>query len=115
MSESEGWAGGAGGGEANTNADASLGAEQRHEAMALRERLVLEARTLRAAIERVHAGTYGICTACAEPIAERRLLAQPSAELCVPCLSDVESRVKRRGPRARWVDESGPDVDWRTP
>ncbi|MEG9225404.1 TraR/DksA family transcriptional regulator [Aeromicrobium sp. Sec7.5] len=38
-----------------------------------------------AALERVAAGTYGICEECGEPIAEGRLEARPVARTCISC------------------------------
>jgi len=45
-------------------------------------------RTLRqidAALARLHAGRYGLCAKCSEPIPVARLKALPFATLCVPC------------------------------
>jgi len=57
---------------------------------------VLEAldRTLRqidTALQRLHAGSYGSCAACGDPIPIARLRAVPFATLCVPCQSARES------------------------
>jgi RNA polymerase-binding transcription factor DksA len=38
-----------------------------------------------AALTRVAAGTYGVCTACGEAIAPGRLRARPAAALCIAC------------------------------
>lgn len=38
-----------------------------------------------AALDRIEAGTYGICTNCGRPIAEERLEARPWADLCIDC------------------------------
>ncbi len=38
-----------------------------------------------AAIARMDAGTYGICTHCGEPIDPARLKALPSAAMCLRC------------------------------
>ena len=40
---------------------------------------------LRAAIERLDDGTYGVCLQCEEQIAPKRLKAIPWAELCIIC------------------------------
>lgn len=43
-------------------------------------------------------GTYGICKNCGEPIDWQRLLAQPTAELCIDCKNEqeeLESRIPR--------------------
>lgn len=45
---------------------------------------------LRAAIARIDDGSYGVCIACGEDIAERRLAAQPTALRCVPCEAAAE-------------------------
>jgi len=37
------------------------------------------------AVERLDAGTYGTCVRCAEPIAEARLEARPTARTCIRC------------------------------
>ncbi len=38
-----------------------------------------------AALGRIAHGAYGVCTACDEPINERRLVALPWAEHCIVC------------------------------
>ena len=40
---------------------------------------------LRAAQERIAAGTYGTCESCGRPIAPERLEARPEARTCVTC------------------------------
>jgi DnaK suppressor protein len=40
---------------------------------------------IEAARQRMAAGTYGVCTDCAQPIDERRLMARPTAARCAPC------------------------------
>lgn len=37
------------------------------------------------ALERLAAGTYGICVECGEPIAPSRLEARPAARTCITC------------------------------
>lgn len=46
---------------------------------------VQDARDIRAARERLAAGTYGVCTDCGEAIAYERLLAYPTAKRCIHC------------------------------
>lgn len=43
-----------------------------------------------AALRRVDAGTYGVCTDCKHPIAAARLTALPEAERCTECASNAE-------------------------
>ena len=38
-----------------------------------------------AALERIDAGTYGVCTSCGREIGEERLEAIPYAALCIDC------------------------------
>ena len=40
-----------------------------------------------AALERWHAGDYGVCTSCGSEIPTERLEVRPFAEQCVPCAS----------------------------
>jgi RNA polymerase-binding protein DksA len=51
-----------------------------------------EARTdiesIRAAIQRLENGSYGVCVECGEPIAEARLKALPVALLCIDCAEE---------------------------
>jgi DnaK suppressor protein len=44
------------------------------------------------ALERIHAGTYGVCESCGKPIGKARLLAFPRATLCVECKQREERR-----------------------
>jgi RNA polymerase-binding transcription factor DksA len=46
---------------------------------------VQDVRDIRAARERVSAGTYGVCVDCGETIAYERLLAYPTAKRCIHC------------------------------
>ncbi|HEU5280171.1 MAG TPA: TraR/DksA C4-type zinc finger protein [Gaiellaceae bacterium] len=45
-----------------------------------------------AALKRIEAGTYGICTNCGKQIPEERLEALPWATLCIDCQRDRERR-----------------------
>ncbi len=36
-------------------------------------------------IQRIDAGTWGLCQRCGEPVAPQRLEAMPTAELCISC------------------------------
>jgi RNA polymerase-binding transcription factor DksA len=42
---------------------------------------------LAAASDRLHAGAYGTCVACGQAVSFERLLAFPTAEMCVSCAS----------------------------
>jgi len=47
-------------------------------------------REIDAALERIDAGTYGVCMNCGTQITEERLDAVPYAVLCVPCKREEE-------------------------
>lgn len=49
------------------------------------------ARRIRAAINRVDDGSYGICVDCEEEIALKRLKAIPWAERCIRCQEDADN------------------------
>jgi DnaK suppressor protein len=53
--------------------------------LALREKAEHHLAEVRAALERLDAGTYGTCTECGQPIAEERLEALPWAAHCIDC------------------------------
>ena len=47
------------------------------------------------ALERLAAGSYGLCDDCGQPIPPKRLEARPTATLCVSCQSKRELRANR--------------------
>ncbi len=50
-----------------------------------------------AALARISAGEFGLCTDCGDSISEQRLLAFPQAEKCIDCASLDEERERRAG------------------
>jgi DnaK suppressor protein len=44
------------------------------------------------ALERIEAGTFGLCEECGEPIAKPRLQAIPYAKHCIECAREMERR-----------------------
>jgi DnaK suppressor protein len=52
---------------------------------------------VQAALERLEAGTYGICEICGKPIAEGRLEAMPAARYCVEDQAKLAKRTPQRG------------------
>ena len=44
-----------------------------------------------AALNRIAAGTYGLCTRCGRPIAPARLEVLPSASACIECQSRADA------------------------
>lgn len=51
-------------------------------------------RLVEEALDRLDTGDYGICVACDEPIAEKRLLALPWARYCVTCQENAGLQVE---------------------
>ncbi len=43
-----------------------------------------------AALDRIDAGTFGVCSLCGRPIGLDRLRARPTAELCIACALTVD-------------------------
>ncbi len=50
----------------------------------------LQARAIRAALQRMADGSYGRCVSCGELIAPRRLAALPYATQCIACVTRAE-------------------------
>jgi DnaK suppressor protein len=48
------------------------------------------ARLLRASLDRIANGTYGICVSCEDPVPSKRLAAVPWAPLCLSCQEKAE-------------------------
>jgi DnaK suppressor protein len=77
--------------------DSSVGRLSRVDAMQVQEmRLALlrrkreEVVRLESALRLIESGKYGICNGCGKEIPERRLEAVPDAQMCVPCLTEVQ-------------------------
>lgn len=60
--------------------------------MTLEENLRSTLAEVRAALERMDAGTYAICAKCCADIPAERLEAVPTASLCITCKEAEESR-----------------------
>ena len=52
---------------------------------------------IREALERIDAGTYGVCELCGCDISEKRLLARPVTTMCIACKSRMEDLERARG------------------
>ncbi len=50
---------------------------------------------INAAMERIEAGTFGLCEACDVPIGEKRLIAMPQCTLCIDCQEEAEQNEKQ--------------------
>ena len=54
-------------------------------AKGLRERESVRLAMIQEALRRLDAGTYGVCTACSDPVAPERLYVFPESETCAHC------------------------------
>ena len=70
--------------------DMTLQAAERELAMKGLDRRAGLVRQLRAALDRIEDGTYGICCECEEEIAPKRLKAIPWAQLCIQCQEEAD-------------------------
>lgn len=68
--------------------------------LALRRRMEARRKEIEDALTRMDTGVYGICEDCGDDIAPARLLANPTARLCVHCQADREAD-RRRAPYSR--------------
>lgn len=69
--------------------DAMQGQAMAIEAQRRRE---IQLQRIHAALLRIQSGDYGLCAACEEEIAIRRLESDPAATLCIACASRQEQR-----------------------
>src|ERR1700732_4502984 len=65
-------------------------AQDRDFAMGAIDRDSLRLREIRAALERINSGSFGICLNCEEEIAAKRLAAVPWTALCIVCQEAAE-------------------------
>jgi DnaK suppressor protein len=64
--------------------------------MKLADRDRRELLEIRAALAKLHQGTYGICESCENEISRERLRNIPQSRLCIECQSTLESKQKLR-------------------
>jgi DnaK suppressor protein len=73
-------------------------------------RKLLYSKKIDEALAKIVAGTYGECGVCGEIIAFKRLLARPTATLCVDCKSDQEKEeIRRRNPNSTPISDWEPE------
>jgi DnaK suppressor protein len=65
-------------------------AAELHLAISNIDRESKELRNARAALRRIHEGTFGVCEECDETIPPKRLAAIPWASLCIGCQEAVD-------------------------
>jgi RNA polymerase-binding protein DksA len=71
-------------------ADQGTDAQEREKAFMFASREGKFLTYLDRALERIKAGTYGLCMECSQPISKARLEAVPTATLCIACKSKKE-------------------------
>lgn len=83
------------------NHPADLGTEnfERSKDFSIRESRLSRLRRIEEALERIDAGTFGICLRCGETISPERLEAVPEAPLCLLCREYEEDAAEERGRR----------------
>jgi DnaK suppressor protein len=70
-------------------ADSSQVTAERGEAEALAAQLQDALADVMKALNKLDAGTYGVCERCGKPIAPARLEAKPASAFCIDCASAV--------------------------
>jgi DnaK suppressor protein len=70
-------------------------AQERDFAMGTINRESTRLREIRAALQRIHNGSFGICVNCEEEISAKRLVAVPWTPLCISC-QETEDRLEIR-------------------
>lgn len=79
-------------GAGDDQADAGTKTFEREQEMSIAHNRLDLLTQMERAVQRLDAGTYGRCESCADPIAKARMLAFPSATLCVTCKQREERR-----------------------
>ncbi|WP_199221860.1 TraR/DksA C4-type zinc finger protein [Limnohabitans sp. 2KL-17] len=65
---------------------------ERQTEFAMNEHETAELGDIEAALERIQAGTFGLCTDCGVTVPANRLTAYPTAKRCIDCQTLVEQR-----------------------
>jgi DnaK suppressor protein len=66
------------------------------------DRNAAQVRQIRAAIDRINSGEYGVCLECDEPISDKRLAAVPWAVLCIHCQKRADNTHRSAD---EWLDD----------
>lgn len=81
---------GTGGDEIPDPNDRATVEEGRNWALRLRDRDRKLMGKIQQALERLEAGTFGLCSACGRTIGAARLRARPVTDLCIACKTEAE-------------------------
>lgn len=82
-------------------ADAGTELFEREKNLTVQHTLEQSLQDINDALERMKAGTYGICENCGEPIPEKRLRAMPEARYCIQCQTKADHGQLRPAARQR--------------
>jgi DnaK suppressor protein len=75
--------------------DAAQALQAKITADSLTKQLVQQANQISKSLQKIKDGTFGLCQECEEPIAIKRLQAQPFAILCISCAEEKEMMQKK--------------------
>lgn len=75
---------------------ADVGTEtfEREKDLSILEQVEAELTDVARALERINEGTYGLCEACGQPIADERLEAVPAARFCLEDQAEAEREIR---------------------
>lgn len=65
--------------------------QQQAMAQAMEQRLLVQKRKLKAALDRIESGTFGLCCQCESDLEPERLGSDPAAVFCEVCLLEREA------------------------
>ncbi len=74
--------------------------KERSIGLKLKKRNVYYIKKVRSALQRIEQGQYGECAECGDDISEQRLIARPTAHLCIRCKEEEENGEKHLAGRA---------------
>ena len=76
--------------DVNDEVDAAIADYEGSHLLRFRNREVFYAKKIEKALKKMDLGEYGECSECAGPIKFERLLARPTAEMCIFCKEEAE-------------------------
>ena len=82
--------------------------------MRLRSREALFLKKIDEALEKIQAGTFGVCECCDEEIEVSRLEVRPTANLCISCKEDQEMQETRSADGRKSKSMGGQQIHLRT-
>jgi DnaK suppressor protein len=76
--------------DVNDEADAAIADYEGSHLLRFRNREVIYAKKIEKALKKIKSGEYGECIECGDTIRFERLLARPTADLCILCKEEAE-------------------------